>query len=75
VANHTSGFDGIVLLKTLYADISLIVNDGCEKIPVIGTLCNFNQALFAPRGGTPAVKQKLVEMIEERQRTTESGKC
>lgn len=67
VANHTSGLDGPVMLNALSGDVSFIAMDSLEKVPIVGYLIKAAGGIFAPRGSSLEVKQKMVDMMDERQ--------
>lgn len=75
VANHMGYPDAPGVLYSLKGNVSFLAADHVAHVPFVGTLVTYLEGLFCPRGGTLEEKKKIVDLIAERQRSTEEGTC
>jgi 1-acyl-sn-glycerol-3-phosphate acyltransferase len=71
VAPHTGFVDILLLLNMLEGNLSFATMDSLENAPAMGLLCKSLQCMFMPRTASQEIRDKVVEMIGERQRLVE----
>jgi putative phosphoserine phosphatase/1-acylglycerol-3-phosphate O-acyltransferase len=69
VFNHQSNFDGLIMMKILRRDITAVAKAELRKMPVVGALFAFGDAVFIDRSDTG----KSVEALTQAAETLHSG--
>ena len=71
IANHVSWLDVIVIARRFLP--SMAPKDALKSVPLVNTLADAIGSLYMPRGGTREEKDKVLDLIRERQEMVEDS--
>lgn len=70
ICNHSSWLDSFLLLS--HYSLAFALDAGFKKHPLMGPVSSAIDSIFIPRAGTPEDREKVIEVIKERQEIIET---